>query len=407
MHTPFFKQLKRYLHSVSYLCPSKPNQSIYNMNNEKRIVWADVLRLVAIFMVVCSHCADPFNVSPEARSNPEFNFWGSLYGTFLRPCVPLFVMLTGLLLLPVHQESGLFYRKRITRVAIPFLIWSVFYNLFPWLTKIAGLDASVVSDMFAYAGASPDRSAADALHRVMLIPLNFSIYTTHLWYIYMLIGLYLFMPLLSAWYERASQRQVRVVLALWGVSLFLPYCREYVSTYVGGECAWNDFGVLYYFSGFTGYLLLGRVLRDWDGLSLGRTVLLSLVLFAVGYAVTYYGFRVVTARPDASERQVELFFLYCSPNVVAMTLSWFLLVRKVRSLPARLSALLRNLTKCGLGVYMIHYFVVGLGYRLVDVLSIPVSLRIPVAAVCVFAASWAVVALFYKWRPGIARWVMG
>ena len=90
-----------------------------------------------------------------------------------------------------------------------------------------------------------------------------------------------------------------------------------------------------------------------------------------------------------------------------MTLSWFLLVHKVRSLPARLGALLRNLTKCGLGVYMIHYFVVGLGYRLVDMLAVPVSLRIPVAAVCVFAASWAVVALFYKWRPGIARWVMG
>lgn len=59
---------------------------------------------------------------------------------------------------------------------------------------------------------------------------------------------------------------------------------------------------------------------------------------------------------------------------------------------------------------MIHYFVVGLGYRLVDVLdvlAVPVSLRIPVAAVFVFAASWAVVALFYKWRPGLARWVMG
>lgn len=90
-----------------------------------------------------------------------------------------------------------------------------------------------------------------------------------------------------------------------------------------------------------------------------------------------------------------------------MTLAWFLLVHKVRSLPARLGALLANLTKCGLGVYMIHYFVVGLGYRLVDMLAVPVPLRIPVAAVFVFAASWAVVALLYKWRPGLARWVMG
>lgn len=61
-----------------------------------RIVWVDVLRFIAIFMVICIHCSDPFNVSAEARSNPEFNFWGSLYGSFLRPCVPLFVMITGL-----------------------------------------------------------------------------------------------------------------------------------------------------------------------------------------------------------------------------------------------------------------------------------------------------------------------
>lgn len=37
------------------------------------IVWADLLRLIAIVMVISIHCSDPFNVSPEARSNPEYN----------------------------------------------------------------------------------------------------------------------------------------------------------------------------------------------------------------------------------------------------------------------------------------------------------------------------------------------
>lgn len=38
-----------------------------------------------------------------------------------------------------------------------------------------------------------------------MIPLNFSMYTTHLWYIYMLIGLYLYLPILSAWLQQASE----------------------------------------------------------------------------------------------------------------------------------------------------------------------------------------------------------
>lgn len=37
----------------------------------KRIVWLDVLKLIAIFMVICVHCSAPFNVSLEAQSNPE------------------------------------------------------------------------------------------------------------------------------------------------------------------------------------------------------------------------------------------------------------------------------------------------------------------------------------------------
>ena len=78
---------------------------------QPRIVWLDVLRLCAIFMVICIHCSDPFNVSPEARSNPDFNLWGGIYGSFLRPCVPLFVMITGILLLPVKMSFEDFYQN--------------------------------------------------------------------------------------------------------------------------------------------------------------------------------------------------------------------------------------------------------------------------------------------------------
>ena len=57
------------------------------------IVWLDVLRLVAILMVIAIHCTDPFNASPESRANPEFNFWGSVYGSMLSASVPLFLMM--------------------------------------------------------------------------------------------------------------------------------------------------------------------------------------------------------------------------------------------------------------------------------------------------------------------------
>ena len=281
-----------------------------------RIVWADVLRLIAIFMVISIHCADPFNVSPEARSNPEYNLWGSIYGAFLRPCVPLFVMLTGLLLLPIKQGIGQFYHKRLLRVVVPFAIWSLLYNIFPWVTGVLGLDSSVLSVMFPYAGENPSQTIESCLHNILMIPFNFNTYTVPLWYIYMLIGLYLYMPFFSAWVKQASEKQKKIFLSIWFVSLFLPYCQEYITAYIGGTCAWNDFGILYYFSGFSGYLLLGHYLKDKRLLPKRNAIALSLACLAVGYAITYYGFRTMTAQPDITERQVELFFLYCSPPCV-------------------------------------------------------------------------------------------
>lgn len=381
-------------------------EKIQNRSAE-RMVWVDCIRLLAIFMVICIHCSDPFNVSEEARMNPEYNFWGGLYGAFLRPCVPLFVMLTGLLLLPVRQGIGSFYKKRMLRVVVPFLVWSVFYNLFPWITGLVGLDASVLSDMFAYAGDTPSQSLENCLRQIALIPFNFGVYTIPLWYIYMLIGLYLYMPFFSAWIERATERQMKIYLLVWGLTLFLPYCYEYISTSILGTCAWNDFGTLYYFAGFNGYLLLGHYLKKGNSWPVSHTALVSVLLFAVGYVITYFGFRQMTAQPDISERQVELFFMYCSPNVLLMTVAVFLLVQKVQVKSPLIVSALSNITKCGLGIYMIHYFVVGIGYLIVDRIRVPISVRIPVTAVLVFGLSWAVVSLCYRAFPRLSKWIMG
>lgn len=100
---------------------------------KEHIVWLDVVRFAAMFTVVCCHCADPFNfyAGDPTADLESIKFWGAAWGAALRPCVPLFVMITGALLLPVKDQAGPFYRKRISRVLWPFLIWSVLYNLFP------------------------------------------------------------------------------------------------------------------------------------------------------------------------------------------------------------------------------------------------------------------------------------
>ena len=109
-------------------------------------------------------------------------------------------------------------------------------------------------------------------------------------------------------------------LAFWFISLFIPYLTEFVSHYQFGTCSWNSFGLFYYFAGFNGYLLLGHYLGKRTDWSLGKTFSVTVPLFLVGYFITLAGFRYMTSDPNVSEEGMELFFTYCSPNALLMTL---------------------------------------------------------------------------------------
>lgn len=359
-------------------------------------------------MVVCIHCADPFNVSPEGRSNPDFHLWGSIYGAMLRPCVPIFVMLTGILVLPVTTTWREFYTKRLLRVAIPFGCWSVIYNIVPWITGLIGLPSTVLRDIFAYAPIDASQSLGDALRNILLTPLCFNVYTTHLWYIYMLMGLYLFMPFFSSWLTQADKRQKRFFLTLWFVSLFIPYAYYYLSPDIWGRCTWNEFGMLYYFSGFNGYLLLGHYLfyevRTGSWL---KTISISLPLILLGFAVTYVGFTDLSSQPQCSELQLELYFQYCSPQVAAMTTGLFLLIRKICEKQNTDHRIMTSVTRCGLGIYMSHYLIIGVCYALTQRWPIPTALRIPATALIALAITWSLVAALHRMTPTLAKRLLG
>lgn len=378
-------------------------------NPSKRLVWLDFTRLIAMFSVVCCHCCDPFNFCPEPLppNIEEIKLWGAIWGAALRPCVPLFVMITGALLLPIKDDTFPFYRKRIGRVFWPFLIWSIIYALFPWLTGVLGQSPQFILHFFPYSGEEAMRQSLQvSLDYIAQIPFNFSPIAVHAWYIYLLIGLYLYMPIFSAWVERASERGKIYFLGAWAVTTLLPYYFEYVSPYVWGSCSWNNFHMLYYFAGFNGYLLLGHWLRHHEQPTV-RILLWGIPAFIVGWAVTFFGFRHVTALPDCPPELLELFFTYNSLNVVLMTAPIFMLCQKVHIKSPRMRRLLANLTTCGFGIYMVHYFLTGPCVELMRLAGIPIALQIPLAAVAAFALTWALVDLLRRSSGRYARYIIG
>ena len=48
---------------------------------DNRMVWLDVVRCVAMLMVIGVHCIDPFYISPTMRVIPEYTHWAAIYGS--------------------------------------------------------------------------------------------------------------------------------------------------------------------------------------------------------------------------------------------------------------------------------------------------------------------------------------
>ena len=379
----------------------------------------DLLRLVAFFLLIACHTCDPFNAAAtygSGEADAEFTRWGAIWGAVVRPCVPVFVMLTGALLLgrsrasllagrPVAMRS--FYACRIPRVLWPFLIWSCCYYLFPWVLDLLGFGADAVTLFFPWAETT-SQTFATAIGRVVRIPYSFSYVACHMWYIYMLLGLYLYLPVFDTWVSQATRRQKSFVLVLWGLSTFIPYITEFVSPYSFGTCDWNQYGLFYNFAGFNGYLLLGHFLRSYVRLPFCRALFMAVPLYAAGYVVNLLGYRHILTLESPTPQQVELFWTYCTPNVLAQSLAVTLVCL---SLPLRnmcRQTWISSITRCGFGIYMLHYFFVGPAFWLVTACMVPVSLRVPVSAVLVLAASWSLVALLHRLLgPRLGRIVLG
>lgn len=158
----------------------------------QRMAELDLLRCLAILMVVTLHTAAPLLSNPALVGTPAWYFC-LLLDPFSRTGVPLFFMLSGFLLLrdPRTLQVAPFYRRRIPRLAVPLVLWNLIYAL---------ADAWSARRPF-----SPLEYLEGLLDRGCYY---------HIWFIYLLLGLYLLAPFLKRIVDHASGREVLVLIGI-------------------------------------------------------------------------------------------------------------------------------------------------------------------------------------------------
>lgn len=320
-----------------------------------RIVFLDFIRVIACYMVIIVHSCEFFYVGEGFTMSftEDSGFWANLIDSSVRSCVPLFVMVSAYLLLPLKESPGSFFKRRFTRVVIPFIIWSVLYAVLPYFWGA-----------FTYDG---------MIDNLIRLTYNFNMVSGHLWFVYMLIGVYLFMPVISPWLKEVSKPFERAFLLLWFFTTFYHYIKL-VCPEIMGECYWNEFTPFWYFSGYIGYVVLAHYIRTYIDWSLKKSLLVGISLYVVGYAVTYLIFdRCMETATTFGE--LELSWRFCTPNVVMMTTGLFLIMKKITCRNHAVLNVVEDISKLSYGIYLMHIFVLGFAFQLINgYFSIPVTI---------------------------------
>lgn len=368
--------------------------------NDKRIVFADYLRVVACFLVMLVHSSENFYGADSSGlagnvamlANEANRFWVAFYDGFIaRTCVPVFMVLSAFLLVPVKKDLTMagFYKKRFTRILPPFIFFLIVYCLLP----------------LAWGGMTWEQSVAD----LKTIPWNFPSMAGHLWFMYPLIGLYLIIPVVSPWLEKASAKDERLFLSIFIVSTFIPFIHRFVAAELWGECFWNGFTALWYCSGYLGYLVLAHYIRvhlDWER---KKKLRVGAVCFLVGAAFTGWSFWLKGVPGQLIETpMLEWAWEFCTPNVLLATFGIFLMFSCIEK--AEAPAIVTDLSKLSFGMYLMHMlFLAPIAKWIVagDQAHplIPVWVAIPTIAVLTFICC-AVTTKLLSFIPG-SKWFVG
>lgn len=304
----------------------------------KRNHLLDVTRIVAVLAVVMTHCSAGF-VSNYNQYTSEF-IWGNILDSISRIGVPLFLMISGALFLDENKEVTLkgILLKNIKSIAFITIIWAIIYSLvsnviLPLLTgelvSIKKIIKGIVSGHF------------------------------HMWYLYMIMGVYIITPFLKKFVYKDNKE---MVLCFIIISFFARFFAPIINILcnLGFNLAFINTGVnrfnLGFFDGYLTYYLAGwyivhiGIKQKWivNSIFFGGAAALILMALLVHFTGDY---------GNAYENIGVLVFLY--------SVSVFLAINHMNiDATEKTAKKLSSISKLTFGVYIIHVLILTIYSKL-------------------------------------------
>lgn len=296
----------------------------------QRIYYLDVLRVLAIIAVVAIH-----SIGLTHGDTSDMHAWwvGHTIVTFSYFCVPILVMISGAMLLSPGKQMPLpkFYRKRLPKIVIPLAAWSFLY----YLRDILVYDYNFWFPTY--------------VKRMATVSLE-----GHLWFLYMIVGLYLMTPFIRAMLSE-DERNNNLRMATSFLVVFAVYNAVLFFLEVFYQLPPFAFLSEAVFSLYIFYFVLGHVLHRVE-IPRALGLMLSPAVFFIAAIITFYGhYRYAVVLNS----QRPFFFGHGTPFIMLMGVSMFIFFKSLRYKDGWFMRLVIQLSTVSYGIYLCHVLVLN------------------------------------------------
>ena len=309
------------------------------MNNSKRIFYFDALRVMAIIGVIFCHASTSF----VALDIGSFNFYISAFFDCFRDfCVPIFVMLSGALLIAKKDSLFTFFKKRLSRIFIPFLFWGIVYTLYSFIFLKHNLNLNYVFDVFMRNGGTIGGI---------------------FWFVWMIFTIYIAIFIINKVNSYGNgripdfDRKFINVLTILSVVFIIMF-----QMYLLPDILYKS--LLGYYVSFIPYAIIGSFLANNDFISskIGakKTALIALALSIATYL--YYIFACVG--PMSVSNNSFTYPGYFNILILVLSASIFILFKSMSKIQffrnvekSKYGDVIVSLSGYSYGIYLIHYLV--------------------------------------------------
>ncbi|MCW2094165.1 MULTISPECIES: acyltransferase [Lelliottia] len=280
--------------------------------------WVNFCRVVAVAAIVLIHSTSFYFYTFPVGSKA---WWiGNIFNSAARWAVPVFIMISGYLIVARGKTQNLkeFYLKRASRIAIPTLIWSIFYVLFFKYAILKG---------------APSFGLSEAIDKIVTgRPYS------HMWFLFMLIGMYLATPLFDTLFDRYNDKKKFYIITMWFI-LSSAYTIA-INFYPIRNTYWITWFILY-----APYFLAGRLI-----ISNKIPTYLAALVGLISLATTIFGSYIINI---SNNTKYEFFYDPTSPLIIILSIAVFILFSKTNKI-IRNSQFWDSLAPLSMGVFLVH-----------------------------------------------------